>query len=623
MGRLGRYVIERPLGRGGMAEVYLARAEGPEGFRRRVALKVIRKEYTEAKDWVRMFQDEARTAAHFTHPNIVQIYDFGCISGRYYLAMEYAEGESLEHILRRLKEKGRRLPDAVAAAVGIEAAGGLAYAHAATDDAGRPLGVVHRDLSPDNLLLTPEGYVKILDFGIAKASGREQRTQTGMIKGKPAYMSPEQARGEALDGRSDVFSLGAVLWEALAGERLYTAEGLAALIGKVAYEPPRHLATVAPTVDAALAEVVMSLLERDRDQRPSASEAQAALRNVLRVLGGGTPQEILARWNAGGMEAPPIGGAPTHDPFLTPPPADPFPAPSAGSEQRRAPSLLPSTPPPAAAGPAMAGGGPHGRATEAVRQSAPSPAGPAPAGGGIAPPPLGPPRAPTAAEAPEGGADDGPLELAVDPATLRAPAPERPQAGGTPTPTPPPASATPKERLPRWLPAAGIALGVLLVVAGLAFALIPGGEAAEEEATQQAGGLIRLSVRSTPAGAKIEVDGVETGQRTPAMVEVLDLSNHRIRLTKAGYGPVVAVVPRERVADGVDLTLPPLTSVEVAGTVPASIYCDGELVLTEAPGAFQIPAGEHTLRAEAEGYLPFEERVYVPEGGLTWEPRLQ
>jgi len=209
----GNYQLIKKLATGGMAEVWLAKQTGIEGFNRHVVIKRILPHLAEDPEFVQMFLNEARIASRFNHPNIGQIYDLGEKDGQYYIAMEFIHGEDLGRVMRRAWSTGQWVARHIALRIVADACGGLYYAHTRNDDQGRPLKVVHRDISPQNILISFDGAVKVLDFGIAKASDQVSSTKSGAIKGKFAYMAPEQAAGKVLDARSDIFALGLVLYE--------------------------------------------------------------------------------------------------------------------------------------------------------------------------------------------------------------------------------------------------------------------------------------------------------------------------------------------------------------------------------------------------------------------------
>ena len=279
---IGKYVVRRKLAEGGMAEIYLAAALGPEGFEKDVVIKRVRPGLAGDPDFVRMFIAEARVASRLNHANLVHIFDFDKHEDTYYLAMEYVRGHSLWELRRRCQERGVAIPPMLVAQIGMEVARGLAYAHRLTEN-GQSLGLVHRDVTPHNVLLSFDGAVKLTDFGIAKAGSRA--TTSGMLKGKFAYMSPEQARGDMVDARTDVFALGVTLWELLTGARLFEGDGDVAVLRAVQERlivPPARLN---PGVSAVLDAAVMRALERDPVRRwPTAHEVERALAEV--VLGG-------------------------------------------------------------------------------------------------------------------------------------------------------------------------------------------------------------------------------------------------------------------------------------------------------------------------------------------------
>ncbi len=267
-GRIGdRYEIQRPLARGGMAEVLLARQAGAVGFEKLVVLKRILPHLAENESFVGLFLDEARTAADLRHPNIVQIYEVGqAESGQWFIAMEYLEGLTVRQILRSM---GGPLPLDVALPIVVGMARGLEYAHTKCDTEGRPLGIVHRDVSPENVLVTVDGAVKILDFGIARA--RTQRTDlpSDTFVGKARYASPEQALGEHVDARSDLFSLGVVLYELTTGVRPFDGESDHEILRQVIACAPPPPSTVVPSYAAALEAWVLRVLSRRREDRPA------------------------------------------------------------------------------------------------------------------------------------------------------------------------------------------------------------------------------------------------------------------------------------------------------------------------------------------------------------------
>lgn len=262
--RIGKYEVRRKLAEGGMAEIYLCSFSGPEGFQKEVVLKRIRSFLAQDPDFVQMFIAEARVASLLNHANIVQIFDFDKHQDTYYLAMEYVRGQSLWAARKRARELMIPMPPTLVAHLGAEIARGLHYAHRQTEN-GRRIGLVHRDVTPHNVLLSFEGAVKLTDFGIAKAGNL--LTAPGKLKGKFAYMSPEQAQGLTLDARTDVFALGIILWELLTGGRLFDGDGDLAVLRAVKESniaPPARLNSLVPE---SLSRTVMKALERDVNAR--------------------------------------------------------------------------------------------------------------------------------------------------------------------------------------------------------------------------------------------------------------------------------------------------------------------------------------------------------------------
>jgi serine/threonine protein kinase len=276
----GRYRLRERLGVGGMAVVYRASIEGPEGFSRFVVVKRMLPTLSRDPNFARMMVSEARLSALLHHPAIVQVQDFGEVSGEYFIAMELVDGYDLLTVLNHCARKNQFLPIGVAVHVCHEIASALAYAHALTDDAGKPLQIVHRDVSPSNIMVAKLGQVKLLDFGIAKAASsvRDEQTRTGTLKGKISYMSPEQAEGDNVDHRADLFALGIVLWESLTRQRLFRGEDdlrTLRLVREAKIDPPSSLR---PEVDAELDAVVLKMLARRFEDRfASADEVAAAL----------------------------------------------------------------------------------------------------------------------------------------------------------------------------------------------------------------------------------------------------------------------------------------------------------------------------------------------------------
>lgn len=293
--RIGKFDVIARIARGGMAEIFLARQPGLGGFSRRVVLKTILPGLAQEAKFVRMFMEEARLASQIHHPNVVQIFDVGEESGIYYIAMEYIDGLSVGVMTRYDDEERAPLPIAVASEIICQACAGLQAAHKLEDEEGTPLGLVHRDVSPHNLMVSREGVVKVVDFGVAKAHDSSVKTKAGTVKGKFAYMSPEQCLSKPLDRRSDIFSLGAVFYELLTGTILFRRDNELATMRAIVKEPIPRLSDVDPSVPLELVEVVARALARNREKRfGSASEMASAIRKATGEQGLFTTTETVA-----------------------------------------------------------------------------------------------------------------------------------------------------------------------------------------------------------------------------------------------------------------------------------------------------------------------------------------
>jgi serine/threonine-protein kinase len=269
--RLDRYELVAELASGGMATVFLGRILGVGGFQRFVAIKRLHPHLASEQEFVEMFLDEARLAASIHHPNVVPILEVGTSDRGYYLVMEYIEGDTLARLLARAATSRQRIPIPIANRIVLDTLAGLHAAHELKDDNDRPLNLVHRDVSPQNILVGINGTARITDFGVARAATRLSSTRSGQLKGKLAYMAPEQARGGMIDRRADVFAVGTVLWEVLADKRLFKGEGEADTLNRVLFEPIPRLREIAPEVHPALETVTMKSLERDPQRRFASS----------------------------------------------------------------------------------------------------------------------------------------------------------------------------------------------------------------------------------------------------------------------------------------------------------------------------------------------------------------
>lgn len=266
--QFGKYILLERLAAGGMAEVYLSKSTGAVGVNKFVAIKRILPQYSDHQEFIEMFKEEAKIAVNLNHGNVVSIYDFGVERSQFFLVMEYVEGRNLRQILNELKKTNTQFVIEQISYMMKEVAAGLDHAHRCIDGTtGKPLNIVHRDMSPQNIMVSFEGEVKIIDFGIAKAETQLEATKAGTLKGKYGYMSPEQADGQNIDPRTDIFSLGIVMWELLANDRLFTSNSEAAILRKIRECQIPSIRKINPSVPPELERIVNKALAKDRSLR--------------------------------------------------------------------------------------------------------------------------------------------------------------------------------------------------------------------------------------------------------------------------------------------------------------------------------------------------------------------
>ena len=291
----GKYLLLDRVNIGGMAEVWRAKTFGAGGFERIVAIKRILPNIAEDEEFISMFLDEAKITVQLNHANIAQIYELNNLSNSYFIAMEYVSGKDLRAVFDRCRKRGEPAPIPLTCFAIAQCCEGLDYAHRAKDRQGRDMGIVHRDVSPQNALISYDGEVKVIDFGIAKAAGKATKTQAGILKGKFGYMSPEQIRGLPLDGRSDIFAIGVCLYEMLTGERLFVGDSdfsVLEKVRKVEVLPPSHFNRKIPD---ALERIVMKSLAKDVDDRyQHATELGEDLRGFMYSTGNAFARKDLA-----------------------------------------------------------------------------------------------------------------------------------------------------------------------------------------------------------------------------------------------------------------------------------------------------------------------------------------
>ena len=296
--QMGRYHVVGQLASGGMAEILLGKIAGPGGFERAIVIKRIHPHLAGETEFVKMFLDEARIISRIQHPNVVQVLELGRDDDELFMAMEYLAGESLLGMMRRGKSTGRPLSPVLSAHVIAKVCAGLHAAHELTDEDGTPLRLVHRDVSPQNVFVTYDGAVKLLDFGIAKFAERVSQTQAGQLKGKFSYMSPEQCRGTGVDRRSDLFSVGVVLFELTTGKRLFHRDNGLETLRAVCDDPIRWPRAFVRGYPEPLEAVLRRALERDPAERyQTAAEMRRDLVSVTRALGlDDVPEDALSEW---------------------------------------------------------------------------------------------------------------------------------------------------------------------------------------------------------------------------------------------------------------------------------------------------------------------------------------
>ena len=284
--RLGPYSLDTLLAVGGMAEIWLAHREGPAGFSKRLVIKRILPTMSQDEKFREMFLDEARVAANFEHPHIVRVFELGEVDGTYFIAMEYVDGPDLDYIIERATQLATNVPPIIAARIVADALAGLDYVHNITDSQGEEMGLVHRDISPHNVMVTQSGVVKVCDFGVAKASNSKHKTQAGTVKGKFAYMSPEQIAAKPLDGRSDLFAMGIVLYELSTNQRPFGEADELLAVTAILTQKPQDPTQFVEDFPADLNAVIQRALSKNRDERyASAREMQADLEAYIQSAG--------------------------------------------------------------------------------------------------------------------------------------------------------------------------------------------------------------------------------------------------------------------------------------------------------------------------------------------------
>jgi len=588
----GKYFLLDKLGTGGMAEIYKAKTFGSDGFEKTVVIKKILPHWANDPEFIRMLVDEAKLSVMLDHPNVVDVMDLGSVDSTYYIAMAFVDGFDLKTLMNRVEEKGRKIPLDVACYIVMQTAAGLDYAHKKIGQDGKPLNIIHRDVSPHNILLSYNGEVKISDFGIAKAASKGSFTATGMLKGKFSYMSPEQTRGETLNHQSDIFPLGVVLYEMITGKKCFDGDTALAILEKI-----RHCNLKPEDLPASIPEALRQILAKAmagnlKDRYASAEAFQVDLAHFLAQYHPGFLPKDLAAFLKEFKTDTPAQAAAKNEPTVKKEAQNPLAAQSAETSVSFVPGYQAAQAPAAPAAPkstpawlwilvifffffGVASVGAYFVWTKVVQPKfashlAPTPPPPVP----VAPPaaPLPPPVAPPAA--PSLPAD--PNAPAV-PATPSAPVATAPDKGSIELKSTPPGANILLDKSITGLKTPATLPNLPLYVSHDIGLQLEGYEPWDKSVTLVQNTPLALEaslnkvefgqamVASNPAGAQIFVNDQATGLVTPATVNQLPLGKpNKIRLVKEGYMTVEAVyTPVNGAVQPIDI---PLKAAPVATT---------------------------------------------------------
>lgn len=562
--RFGNYELIRRLAQGGMAEVYLARFSGVEGFERQVVIKRMLPELAGRKDFVDMFLDEARLAARFNHPNIVQVYELGEKAGSYFMSMEYVDGPHLGVLFAHSLRIKKALPLSLCAYVLARAAEGLHHAHELKDGSGQPLNIVHRDVSPQNILVSRDGDVKVMDFGVAKASANTTHTRTGVIKGKIGYMSPEQCLANPLDRRTDVFALGIVLYELVTRRRLFRDKSDLVVMQKITMEDVAPPSSVNPRIPPELDELIMRCLRRTLSERTaSALQLSDELDTWLATQPETATRSNLTRWMR--ENAPDLGpGAGAGD----------------ANAQQPTPSWGPSSPSqgsrPGVSNPGV--DAPTAAAVPDVDPSAPTRAAPSP-------------RAALSAEETSTGDEE---VYAQDRTPVDLPA----------APVPPAAAPGGMGRA-----AAGGALLALLALGGGAFALWGGSSPGTGQAATSGPATTSAVSGSTPPVDPTPATSAPAGTAAPA-------STVAVVAPAASGAEVAPPAAPEKKLGSIKVLTDPVNAEVFVNKVSRGTCEKGPLLIEGLP----LEPGEATVTVQLEGYDPYRGSVPLTAGETATMP---
>lgn len=593
--QLGQYVLLRRIARGGMAEVFLAQQRGLEGFDRRVAVKRILPHLSDAPDFIKMFLSEAKLAAQLSHPNIVHIYDFGKVEDDYFIAMEYVDGVHAGKLVKATE----RLPPAMVARLGADAAAALHHAHSLRAN-GQPIGLVHRDVSPPNLMISFDGVVKLCDFGIAKAAALSQQlTNPGQVKGKYAYMSPEQTTGTPLDGRSDVFSLGIVLWELLVGRTIVGRGDAIEAMRAIRDGRLTPIEQAAPQTPGALAEAVTWALQTRRELRPSAMQLAERLETFLKSSPElATPMQVGAWLRARFPSGP---GETDDESVAGDEPIGPaaLAARAALAAERRVSSELPSG--------VLWSAHPSILTADTTSEvAAPGAAPPAPGAAPAAPVVIPAPllQAPTLIAAERGPTAPAGAPTLIDPRMLAGQSTRGSPRTGLPAHTvdgSAPASAQRQRRL-----RIGLGLAGMLVVAAASFAIVVAvrstGATKTDTAIADAGHVAASSGSGRDASEDMAGSAIADSAMAGSAAAGSTMAGSAMA-DSAAAGSAAADGPR-----GSEMTILEVRTRPAKATVKVA----GEQQV--APARFVLPAGRYAIDAEAKGWMPERRSVELVEG---------
>jgi serine/threonine protein kinase len=566
----GRYRIRGVLGEGGMGRLYVAEQTGIEGFAKIVALKRILPHLADSPPFRSLFLNEARIAARLEHPNIVATYELGEVDGTYFMALEYLPGEDLGAVLGRCESPGR-MPIEVAAVLAQQCANGLHYAHQLRDGEGRAAGLVHRDVNPSNIFITYHGMVKLLDFGVVKAAANG-KTSPGIFKGKYAYCAPEQLKGDAIDHRTDVFSLGIVLWECLTGQRLFDGPTDALTIDAVRSQAIVAPSLLRPEVPVELDEITMRALVRDRDRRyQSAHDFSEALDRFLGGQRHRPTSNSVGQWLEAlfGAERAGLKRAIAQGNDVE------------GALEKLNVEVTEADPAPKSVGAAA-------RSHSAVR-----------------PRPLW-----------STSVDRGSSVRRVAVTTFETGPARSSSTMPVATETAAPPSAGRRRTL---IIAGGAGLAVIALVLGVTLALGRSRGTASAPTSAMGG----IAVDSEPSGASVLIDGDPSGFTTPVVLRDLKIGRFvDVALDKPGYGRInrrVEVLPGEPRRELFRLTVSSGT-VHLEGVPPgATVYVDEAPVEAKRPLA--LPLGTHRFRVEGSEDVLFSVTIDVHAGEQTVQVR--